>query len=198
MKVTAVLLMLLMAGAVVAQDYDEPAPGRRRRGWSPLSTTLSIGLIASYNLEYKVEDSAGNEIGGGDMNDSYVGLSGRFYALMGGKLGIGLDMILLDSYDDGTYMSYLWQVDVDILLRVPLTRRLLATAGIGYSQMIATFEDPALDSESSDVGYNLKLGAEYFLSRSISITGEFKWTRWDIDPYTYTILSFQAGVHYSF
>lgn len=193
---TAFLLTLTITGALSAQDSsDEPAPGRSVTGRSPLQKSIAVGLLASYNLSVN-QDVEGGGSTSQELNHDYYGLSGRFLPLLGGKLGAGIDMILLHIGDDAN----LWQFDVDILLRLPLGKKLTANAGLGYSQYVISFKNGD-DPWTSDLGYNLKLGAEYFLSRNLSLSGEFKWTWWEYvdgssQTVTDTFLSFQIGLHY--
>lgn len=122
MKITAILVALLFAGSLFGYD-DEPAPGRSRRGFSPLNQTLSIGLFAAYHLSttYKLNDVEQSTT---DVNDKYFGLGARIYPFMGGKLGFGIDMLLLDSAEFIGVTYSRWLVDFNALLRFQVGRNL--------------------------------------------------------------------------
>ena len=213
-KIAAVLLALLMCGPLFGQydDDDEPAPGRRYRRSGIMNKTLSVGLLGSANMKTDVLDSNDDVIQSieDEAKTVHGGLSVRFFPFMGGKLGAGMDIIYLQSFSIGNFDIIDYMVDFNLLLRFKVGRRLTVNGGIGWSQYLSTWEDTVwgdTGSEWGKLGFNVKVGAEYFFARNWSITGDFKWTHftyenWDStlaplgEEITYRYLSFVVGVHY--
>ena len=198
-RLSVILLALMMVGSLVAQDYDDdaPAPRRSRRGWSPLNQTLCVGLFASYHLSVTQEED-GTEVSSSDLNEKYGGFGAKIYPFLGGKLGVGIDFMLLDSEETESW----WLVDFELLARFQLTRRMTVNGGIGYSQFLYVYEDGLGESQSEwgKTGVNVKLGVEYFFSKSISVSGDWKWIMFDLDfnghEYTFKYFTFQLGVNF--
>lgn len=214
-KIAAVLLALLLCGPLFGQyDDDEPAPGRRHRRGGIMNKTLSIGLIGSVHMKTDVLDDNDDVITSIEdaSKKANIGLSFRWFPFMRGKLGVGIDMIMLQQteywsvyYGDWVTMTD-FMVDFNILLRFRVGRSLTVNGGIGYSQYATTWEDSTYsDTEWGKLGFNVKLGAEYFVTRNISITGDLKYTFFTYDNYdpgistdqiTYRHYSVVLGVHY--
>ena len=104
------------------------------------------------------------------------------------NFGVGLSAIMMDSkkldyaadlvtYPDGSMnlagtatLTY-WLADLDLYYRFPLIpgMNLIGGAGLTYSY-IDTGDHPQMDDSTSGVGWNIKLGAEYFFADSISVS----------------------------
>jgi len=206
-KISGILLALLLVGPLFAQEEDEdaPAPWSRRGAWSPLNNSFSIGLFAAYHFKTTVEfngKEAQDQARGREPSDTYFGLGVRFYPFLGGKLGVGIDMMLLDRGD----FQEQWLADLDVLLRFSLIPELTVNGGIGWSQYLTVY-DFGTDShtEWGKVGVNVKVGAEYFLTRNFSVSGDFKWTTFKYDfsyegalveKFKFIYFTFQLGIHY--
>ena len=111
-------------------------------------------------------------------------------------------------YQTGTETTFIkWLWDIDFLFRYPVTPKLIANAAIGLTMEAVTWDaknsaGTSLDSgtEIGDVGFNWKIGAEYFLDEVWSINVDWKWQTWasGIGEEKFTIFSFVAGVNLSF
>jgi len=140
--------------------------------------------------------------------------------------GLVLDMETLNStdtsvtsgYDGYGYYTYIyqtntettlikWLVDIDLLFRFPVTPKLLVNGGVGFTIDVVTWTQKDSNgnelnkgSEVGDVGFNFKIGGEYFLDEVWSVTLDWKWQTWasGIGEESYTIHSIVAGVHLSF
>lgn len=162
-----------------------------------LRRTLSInaGLWAALSANIDSPDLQGSDVEFRDPDWLFsIGAKLWFYE---SRFGIGLDAILLDRYvenipSDFTYWDRYgnlvthtgtakytiskWMVDLDLYYRLPLSPRLQAVGGLGLTYFV--FDSggaPGYVSSRTEVGYNLKAGAEYFVDREISITGMFTW-----------------------
>lgn len=214
--ITAVLLALLLCGPLFGQydDDDEPAPGRRVRRGGIMNKSLSLGLIGSVHMKTDILDENDNVLDTleDEAKKANIGLSFRWFPLLRGKLGVGLDMIVLQQteYWSTYYMDWVkmtdFMVDFNILLRIPVGRNLTVNGGIGYSQYATAWENSTYsETEWGKLGFNVKAGLEYFVTRNISITGDLKYTFFtyeNIDPaipaneVTYRHFSAVIGVHY--
>lgn len=207
-KIAAVLFALMLCGSLFAFDDDEPAPGRRGRRGGMMSKSLSVGLIGSIHMKTDVLDQNDDVIATmeEETKKANIGLSFRWFPLMRGKLGVGLDVIYLQTTSYWAYDVTDFMVDFNLLLRIPIGRSLTINGGLGYSQYATTYDDGSYsDTEWGKLGFNVKLGAEYFVTRNISITGDLKYTFFTYDNYdpmspyteiTYRHYSVVLGVHY--
>jgi hypothetical protein len=162
----------------------------------------------------------------GSEIDWFFGFNLRVF--FGDNWGIGIEGLVMDyalvkgdssySYwDAGDYYGYLvvpgyettiikWLVDFDILYRLPLTPRFLLNAGIGLTVDATTWETKdgydnkiASGTVAGDIGYNWKLGAEYFTNDLWSLTLDWKWQTWKsgVGQEKYSIFSIVMGVNVS-
>jgi len=124
------------------------------------------------------------------------GNAGYAYTGLGGYQGY----IMVEGYDT-TVMR--WLCDFDLLYRYPLTPKILLNAGAGLSMDAVTWETKdrlgekiASGSEVGALGFNLKLGVEYFVSTYWSITLDWKWQTWRTGAggEKFTISSIVAGL----
>ena len=126
----------------------------------------------------------------------FAGFNMRVF--FGGKWGVGIEGIVLNTekiregvgngyWHYGDYYEYettviQWLWDFDILYRYVLTPRVLVNAGAGFTLDVTSWatKDSAGNElrsggEVGDVGYNWKIGVEYFIGNMWSITLDWKW-----------------------
>ena len=122
-----------------------------------------------------------------------------------GYTGQGYYTYILQTGTETTYIK--WLVDIDLLFRFPVTPKLIVNGGAGFTFDMVTWTQKDLSgnelnkgSEIGDVGFNFKIGGEYFLDEVWSVTLDWKWQTWasGIGEESYTIHSIVAGVHLSF
>jgi len=103
------------------------------------------------------------------------------------------------------FVKWLW--DIDILFRIPIVPKLLVNGGAGLTMEAVTWVQEDLEGVSTDsgietgeVGFNWKIGVEYFLDDVWSVTFDWKWQRWDSGngKESTTIASLVGGIHMSF
>ncbi|MDR2733333.1 MAG: porin family protein [Spirochaetota bacterium] len=166
----------------------------------------------------------------GDLGDItwFFGFNARMF--LGKNWGVGLEGLIMNvataqgssgyqytSY--GGYHYYLgipgcqttiikWLCDLDILYRYALTPRFLANAGAGLTMDARTWDTTEIRSgekvdsgvEIGNMGYNFKLGVEYFIDEKYSITADWKRQHWGtgVGSEKYSISSVVVGVSMSF
>ena len=187
--------------ARIPQAVNVPANTGTQAHWrEPLySRIFSMGFEVAKRLRYDHTDEHGlvTSWAAGADGDMAWFAGCNFRVFFGGKWGIGVEGLVLDvdktresvgygyyggfSYDyETTTTKMLW--DFDLLYRHPLTPRLLVNAGIGLTLNATTWSTKDSNgnelesrSETGDVGFNWKLGAEYFIGSMWSLTLDWKW-----------------------
>ncbi len=196
------LVALFVTPAVAFYDeegnYHAPRIRRSRRSrrynWksAALTKTLSVnlGMWGALKSETTYPDGS-NEKFETDEPD-WLGSVGAKLFFYGSNWGVGLDAIMLSSSDVyldgssdvfdefGTYTVKHMLVDLDLYYRLPLTPKINAIGGVGmtYSRVDAG-GNPLMQDSNVLAGYNVKAGAELFLSDSISLIGMFTWHSFD-------------------
>lgn len=192
-RILAVLLLAMMlAGSLAAYDEDDDYQSeRQKRDWraDALERTLSVGVGFWRALWSKVTYDSG-------FVAQYKYSSPDWLFSLGAKLffyesnfGIGLDAILMDSskqeyaaysetnpltgevyiYPAGTATITQWLVDLNGYYRFPLIPNLNLVGGAGLTlNYLNSSDHPYLKDDADGVGWNIKLGAEYFFFDSIS------------------------------
>lgn len=133
---------------------------------------FSIGALGAYHLKTTYTDPLGNsytEPGEIDQQ-KYFGISLRWF--FGKHIGIGCNALLLDATDTMYEFGTLVLGDLDLLYRLRLSKRLVFNAGAGISRLYLFIKDKATQEASlqqGDIAWNVKLGAELFLGRSLSL-----------------------------
>lgn len=111
-KILSLMVLCLFVAQIVMADEDEP--GRRSGGKSwVLSKEMSIGLQLAQRLSYTWVSPDGVETTldakNLDTRSQFFGLNGKWFPLMGGKLGFSFDIINLDHMSqDYTVSSTTW------------------------------------------------------------------------------------------
>lgn len=132
-------------------------------------------------------------------------IEGSSTSISSGYNGYGYYTHILQVNTETTIVK--WLIDLDLLFRFPVTPKILVNGGAGLSFDMVTWSTKdssgnklAEDAELGDVGFNFKVGGEYFIDDSWSVTLDWKWQTWKtgIGKESYTIHSLVAGVHMSF
>jgi len=191
-RILAVTLMLgLLAGSLAA--YDDDYQSERRKGdWraDALEKTLSVGVGFWRALWSEVTYDNGFVAQYKYSDPDWLFSLGAKLFFYESNFGIGVDAILMDKesasyeaysvmlpdtteqkYPAGTATITQWLVDVDLYYRFPLipNLNLIGGAGLTYNY-VNSGDHPKFEDTTSGVGWNLKLGAEYFVDDSISVS----------------------------
>ena len=192
-RILAVTLMLgLLAGSLAA--YDDDYQSERRKGdWraDALEKTLSVGVGFWRALWSEVTYDNGFVAQYKYSDPDWLFSLGAKLFFYESNFGIGVDAILMDSYKQdfeeydqlnpvtglteyypaGSATITQWLVDLDIYYRFPLIPNLNLIAGGGLTlNYVNTGDHPYLGDSSDGVGWNAKLGAEFFVDDSISVS----------------------------
>lgn len=191
-RILAVTLVLvaLLAGSLSA--YDDDYKSERRKGdWraDALEKTLSVGVGFWRALWSEVTYDNGFVAQYKYSDPDWLFSLGAKLFFYESNFGIGLDAILMDKtsvdYPAGTMPVPVtldpiaagsatitqWLVDIDLYYRFPLipNLNLIGGAGLTYNY-VNSGDHPYMEDTTSGVGWNLKLGAEYFVDDSISVS----------------------------
>jgi hypothetical protein len=193
-RILAVTLVFVLGIAGILSAYDDDYVSEsRKKDWraDALEKTLSIGVgfwravwsQVTYDngfvAQYKYSDP-----------DWLFSLGAKLFFYQS-NFGIGVDAILMDStkqdfpaysetnpitgvtnnFAAGTTTITQWLVDVDLYYRFPLIPSLNLVAGAGLTlNYVNTGDHPYLSDKASGAGWNAKLGAEFFVDDSISLS----------------------------
>lgn len=182
--------------------YSYTDPSGQETEWQP--GVNDITWFGGFNLRYYFPKSYWG-IGFEGLVLDVDTLTSTSTSVSTGYNGYGYYTYIFQTSAETTIIK--WLVDIDALFRFPVTPKFLITGGVGFTLDVVTWtaKDRATGTEldsGSDVGkigYNLKVGAEYFLDDMWSVTLDWKWQTWDsgIGKESYTINSIVAGVHVS-
>ena len=189
-RILAVTLVLvaLLAGSLAA--YDDDYQSERRKGdWraDALEKTLSVGVGFWRALWSEVTYDNGFVAQYKYSNPDWLFSLGAKLFFYESNFGVGLDAILMDKtsvdYPDGlmpvtndpitagSATITQWLVDIDLYYRFPLIPKLNLIGGAGLTyNYVNSGDHPYMEDTTSGVGWNLKLGAEYFVDDSISVS----------------------------
>lgn len=197
--ILALLLTGLCAFSAVAQDYYDDAPRSRRGygGWK--SRMLTRGLSVNVGLWRAFEANVEGTEGTIKPEDpDYLFSFGAKLWFYRSNWGVGIDAVLLDAqkfsatesyeYWDGDswetdfyatdYEMRRWLIDLDVYYRLPISRSIQLVGGAGFTFIKIKYDGDVGTLETDDsmnVGYNLKAGAEMFLSRDWSVSCMVTW-----------------------
>lgn len=185
------VLSLLGSGSLVygVEDDgdDDYTSTKHQTDWraKALERTLSVGIgfwralwsEVTYDNGYSAQYKYSNP-------DWLFSLGGKLF-FYESNFGVGLDAILMksdkidypagtmpvtgDAYAAGTATITQWLADIDLYFRYPLipNMNLIAGAGLTYNYVNSS-DHPQMEDSTSGVGWNIKLGGEYFFVDSVS------------------------------
>jgi len=200
-------------------------PGDAMRRRAELSHDFFAGLEIAKRVTYEYMDTFGKSktwpaFEGSDTTWLF-GFNLRKY--FGGSLGLGFEMLFMHSRTErdpfsapGSRQYYEVSItpflaDFDLLFRLPLLPRLLLNAGTGLTfecmfytvrEVYGGFSGEVVESGSggSQPGYNLKIGAEFFLDKnerlSVTLDGKLQLWKSGFGREKFTIFTVGAGLAY--
>lgn len=156
--------------------------------------SLNVGMWAALAANMETPDMGSTSVKFRDPDWLFsIGAKLWFYR---SRFGIGLDAVLLDHYkevletgsaywtrdgnllitsEEKEFTVAKWLVDLDVYYRLPLVPNLQLVGGVGLTYFVSTLGSLPYVDNGTAVGYNLKLGGEYFVDKDISVTGMFTW-----------------------
>ena len=188
-RILAVTLMLgLLAGSLSAYDDDYQSE-RRKADWraDALEKTLSVGVGFWRALWSEVTYDNGFVAQYKYSDPDWLFSLGAKLFFYESNFGVGVDAILMDKASveypagampvtkdpiaAGSATITQWLVDFDLYYRFPLIPNLNLIGGGGLTyNYVNSGDHPYMEDSTSGVGWNLKLGAEYFVDDSISVS----------------------------